>query len=138
MKIRKPRTLGDRILVRVKKDIIDEKYKFNEKTGTYDELSESGLVLSRLTQAEIENLQLGTQEAYVVQIGPNAYKNIGDGHKWVEEGQLIMINRWSGVPLPNIGDGEIYRLINDEDAMVEYVGEATELPDYIKSEINYE
>lgn len=132
--MRKPRTLGDRVLVRVKKDIIDEKYKYNSLSGYYEEVSESGLVIDKLSQDQLENLRLATVEAYVVQLGPDAYKMLGSGEKWIEVGQLITINRWSGVALPDIGDEEIYRLINGEDAMVEWVDEDVEVPDYIKQE----
>lgn len=119
--MRKPRTLGDRVLVRVKKEIVDNQYRFNR--GFWEKVSDSGILLERLTQEQYENLQLGTCEAYVVQLGPQAYKGIGDGEPWVKVGQLITINKWSGVAIGETGDGEIYRLINDEDAMVEWEGE---------------
>lgn len=124
--MRKPRILGDRILVRIKKDDIDNKYRFNSKTGKYEELSESGFVIASHTKEHIENLRLGTQEAYVVQVGRNAYKCIGDGHDWVKPGELITMNRWSGEALPDIGDGEIYRIVQDSDLFVAWEGEELE------------
>jgi len=121
--MRKPRILGDRILVKVKKDIVDEKFAFNPLTRTYDEKSDSGVVIKCYNRQEIDNLRLGTQEAYVMQVGRNAYKSIGDGHAWVKVGDLVTMNRWSGEVLPDIGDGEIYRIVQDEDLFVAWEGE---------------
>lgn len=123
MKLRKPRILGDRILVKVKKDLIDKDYQFNSKTGKYDEVSETGFVIQSLTKDQIENLKLGTQEARVVQIGKDAYKSLGSGDNWVEIGDLVTICRWSGEALPDIGDGEIYRVISDHDVYVHWEDE---------------
>lgn len=123
MKLRKPRILGDRILLRIKKDAVDQNYKFNPRTGKYEELSAGGFVIKTLSKDEMENLHSGTQEAYVIQVGRNAYKAVGDGHAWVKEGDLVTICRWSGELLPDIGDGELYRIVQDSDLYVAWEGE---------------
>lgn len=133
-KKRRPRTLGDRVLVRIKDDIVDNQYQFND--GAWEKRTASGLVAERITQEQYDNLKMGTCEGYVVQIGPDAYKGLGSGNPWVTLGQLVTINKWSGRDIV-VGDGATYRLISDQDAMVEWQGESLpvdEIPDHLKIE----
>lgn len=123
MTIRKPRIVGDRVLVRIKKDTVDRNYRLNSNTGKYEEVSESGFVISTLSKDDVENLRLGTQEAHVVQIGEDAFIGLGSGHNRANLGDLVSVVRWSGEILPDIGDGEIYRIISDEDILVVWEGE---------------
>lgn len=129
-KIRKPRTLGDRVLVRIKKDLVDSQYKFRD--GMWEKYTPSGFVEERITEDQYESLKMGTCEGHVVQIGPDAYKGLGSGNPWVKLGQLITINKWSGRDVV-VNDGETYRLISDQDAMVEWRDEEiVDIPDHLK------
>ncbi len=121
--MRKPHIVGDRILVRIKKSDIDDRYIFNGRTGKYEEVTSSGFIAKTLDKAEVENLRLGTQEAYVSQIGTDAFIGLGSGYRRAEVGDLVSIVRWSGEILPDIGDDHIYRIISDEDILVVWEGE---------------
>lgn len=121
--MRKPRIVGDRLLVKVKKDDIDNKYQYNKDSRMYEEIGKAGFVVARFTEKEVENMRLGTQEAHVTQIGPCAFLGLGDGNPRAALGDLVTIVRWSGEVLPDLGDGEIYKIISDEDVLLVWEGE---------------
>lgn len=121
--MRKPRIVGDRVLVRIKTDVVDKKIRFNEAVGKFEEISDAGFVIKQYSKQEAENLQLSTQEAYVVQVGDDAFIGLGRGKDRAKVGDLVSMVRWSGEVLPDIGDNHTYRIISDEDILVVWEGE---------------
>lgn len=103
---------GHRVLVKLKK--IDEQKEVK---------SEGGLILEIKENKKIKAEKRATQEARIISLGPNAFKAFDDGQPWCKEGDLAMICRYSGDDLEDIEDGEIYRIINDEDVQAIFVGE---------------
>ncbi len=59
--------------------------------------------------------QLAQQEAVVVELGPDAYKDFHSN--WCKPGDHILIARYSGESRDDIEDGYSYRVINDEDVL---------------------
>ena len=94
---------GHRVLVRLKK---------TDKKET--EVSKGGIILE--LNVNVESHQRAMQEAYVVELGRNAFKDFGDGHLWATEGQLVLISRYCGED--RVGeDGVVFRIINDVDIL---------------------
>ena len=75
-----------------------------------------------------EREALGTVVAYVLKIGPLAYKDsakFGDMGSWCEEGQWVCIGRYAGSRF-KLDDGEV-RIINDDEVIATIID-----PDDIK------
>ena len=89
---------GHRVLVKLKK---------------LEEKSSGGIIITREDEKARE--QRAMQEAYVVRLGKNAFRDFGDGHLWCEEGQQVLIKRYSGEDREDPKTGDIYRVLNDED-----------------------
>lgn len=54
----------------------------------------------------------------VVDIGPQAYKDFGDGTPWCAKGDKVLITQYSG---REIKDGDTrYVIVNDNDILVKY------------------
>ena len=101
LKERLPQPTGWRILVMP--------YKGREKT-------EGGI---HLPDAVRDREALATVVAYVLKVGPLAYKDqdkFGDGEPWCKEGDWICIGRYSGSRF-RIDGGEV-RIINDDEVIV--------------------
>lgn len=96
-KIKKP--CGNRVVIRVK--------EFEEKTkGGIIAVSNVGIKGAH---------QRANQIATVVQIGKDAWIDLGDGAPWAEVGDLVLVARHSGEYLPE-GEGDpLLRTINDND-----------------------
>ena len=104
LKERLPQPTGWRILVMP--------YKGREKTdgGIY------------LPDAVRDREALATVVAYVLKVGPLAYKDqdkFGDGEPWCKEGDWICIGRYSGSRF-RIEGGEV-RIINDDEVIATIV-----------------
>lgn len=76
-----------------------------------------GFVTEFKDQKILEREQYATQEAYVVKLGINAFKAFDSGDSWCKEGDLVLIAKYSGEDRKDIEEGEIYRIINDEDVI---------------------
>lgn len=103
---------GFRVLVKLKK--IDESTEIK---------SDSGLVLEIKSKESIEREKRSTQEAYVMSLGPTAFKAFDDGRAWCKEGDCVLICKYSGDDLTDVEDGEIYRIISDRDIEAVFEGE---------------
>ena len=103
---RKPRAPGYKVLVRLKK--VEEKKEVTSK---------GGIILETKTDKDLEREQEGVTEAHVVDIGPSAFKlqSTGDTSHWCEIGDCVLIGRYAGTILPDLGDGYTYRSIADLD-----------------------
>lgn len=77
--------------------------------------TDSGLITAVRTKSRIEREQRATQEAYVIECGPSAFKAFDDGEPWCKVGDCVLISKYSGDDLDDIEDDEIYRVINDRD-----------------------
>lgn len=119
--MRKCRVTGDRVLVRAVKETASKNIKLNEKTGAYEEFTDSGMFIKSYTKDEIESMQLSNQEVEVVQLGNMAYKMLGDGEPWCKVGDKIQICRYSGEIIPMRDDDYTYRLISDSDCYLEWL-----------------
>lgn len=104
MMMRKVKPVGFRVLVKLKK-ISQE---IEQKTA-------SGIITAVKTIDNIKREQRATQEAYVVELGPTAFKAFDDGNDWCAKGDCVLISKYSGDDLDDVEDGEIYRIINDRD-----------------------
>lgn len=95
---------GYRVLVRLKPVNKD-----------FEEKSEGGIITKIKSKQRVELEQKATQEAYVMEIGPTAFKAYDDGQPWVKKGDLVQICKYSGDDLTDIEEDEVYRIINDQD-----------------------
>ncbi len=76
-----------------------------------EQKSAGGIILSNEMQIKEED----SEKATVVQIGPTAFKELGDGEAWVKVGDIVTIQRYSGKQITRGSD--VYRVINDEDLL---------------------
>lgn len=111
-KMRNLKAVGHRVLVRLKQ--IDE---------SLEEMSDGGIITKVKTKSRVDLEKQATQEAYVIQIGQNAWKAYDDGDPWAKVGDCVLISKYSGDDRHDIEDGEIYRLINDGDIHGVFEGE---------------
>lgn len=119
--MRKPKIVGDRVLVRVKREAASSKYI--KKDGVYYETTDSGLIKRVLSNDEVAREERASEEAYVIQVGVDAFVGLGSGEPRAKAGDLVSIVRYSGEFLPDIGDNELYRVISDSDILVVWEGE---------------
>ncbi len=101
---RKIKPCGYRVLVKLKK--IDEAEEVK---------SAGGIITEVRSKSKIDLEQQATQEAYVIGLGPTAFKAYDDGEPWVKEGDCVVICKYSGDDRKDIEEGEVYRIINDND-----------------------
>ena len=104
---RKVRAIGFRVLVKLKK--IEET------------LTPGGVIVR--SEVQIGKEKRATQEAYVVEVGPQAFKDFGDGEPWCKEGDCVLIAKYSGDDMMDVEDDEVYRVINDRDIAAVFEGE---------------
>ncbi len=112
---RKIRPCGHRLLVKLRE--LDEEQKATEKKTS------SGIIYEFKEKETINREQLAVMEARVVELGFSAYKDMHEGKAWCKEGDLVIINRYSGINRDDIEEGEVYRIINDEDVIAVIDGE---------------
>ena len=76
-----------------------------------EQVSRGGIILDTEYKINEED----SEKATVVQIGPTAFKEIGDGQPWVKVGDVVTIQRYSGKQITR--GTEVYRVVNDEDLL---------------------
>lgn len=103
---RKVKAPGYRVLVKLKP--IDKEKEVKSK---------GGLILEWKSEQDLELEQQGMQEAYVVDIGPSAFKmqSTGDSTPWCQVGDCVLIHKHSGTLLDKMGDESVYRMVLDMD-----------------------
>lgn len=104
---------GYRVLVRLK--------PVEKKKET---VSKGGLILEIKSDKQLEREQAAMTEAYVIDIGPSAFKAFDDGAPWCKIGDCVLISRYSGTFIDGIEDGHVYRMINDQDIQAVYPEDA--------------
>ncbi len=67
--------------------------------------------------------QFATQDAYIVAMGDSACVGAGTGKLQYKVGDCVKINKYSGEDDRTIEDGELYRIINDDDVLNVWEGE---------------
>ncbi len=98
--MRKVHPPGHRVLVKVARNVAEN-------------ISKGGIVMAKtLTDDE---RQRSTQEATVLELGPQAYKDYGDGEPWCAVGDDVLIPLYSGQDTTHPITGDIHRMINDGD-----------------------
>jgi co-chaperonin GroES (HSP10) len=112
MRTRNPRAVGYKVLLKLKKLELEAEVK-----------TDWGFQLEVKNKDRLENEKRGSQEAYVVQIAPNAFKAYDDGTPWCKVGDLVLTPKYSGHDMHDIEEGEIYRLVNDDDILLVFDGE---------------
>jgi co-chaperonin GroES (HSP10) len=87
-----------------------------KKLETVKEVTSAGGIITEIkTDSQLEREQEAMSRAYVLSIGPAAWKDIDDGTPWCKPGDCVLINKYSGT-LMKIGENnEIYRVLNDKD-----------------------
>jgi len=80
-----------------------------------EEVSKGGIFLEIKTDYQLQLEQEAMAEAYVVDIGPSAFKAFDDGLPWCRIGDCVLISRYSGTLVDDIEEGCVYRMINDQD-----------------------
>lgn len=75
-----------------------------------EEKSKGGIILSPGTD-EKEALEL----AEVVELGPLAYKDVGDNTPWCKPGDVILFQRYAGKKIED--GGIVYRILKDIDVI---------------------
>lgn len=94
--------VGHRILVKLKE-------------ADKEEVSKGGILLS--TGVDQERRQKATQDALVVELGPNAYKAFDDGEPWCSAGDWVKISKYCGEDYTDEVTKEVFRILNDEDVL---------------------
>jgi len=102
--MRKVKAPGYRVLVRLK--------PMEKKTEV---ISKGGLILEIKTDKQLDREQEAMTEAYVVDIGPSAFKAFDDGAPWCKVGDCVLISKYSGTSIDCQDEGNHYRMINDQD-----------------------
>lgn len=86
------------------------------------EITSFGLEIIKDERAKMAE-KYATQEATVVAMGMNAFKAFDNGAPWCKVGDKVLICKYSGENREDLEDGELYRLINDEDIHGIFEGE---------------
>lgn len=94
---------GYRILVKIKP---------LEKKDTFEG---SMIVKPDTSKSRHQREQEAITKAYVVDVGPSAFKAIDDGEPWCKVGDCVQISRYSGTLIDDIEEDVVYRMINDQD-----------------------
>ncbi len=102
---RHPEPLWNRVLVKLKQT---------------EKKSAGGIIIE--TDVQASKSRYATQEAYIVELGAQAFKETGT-HPPVEPGDLVKIVKYSGENDTTVEDGEIYQIVNDVDVISKLRGE---------------
>ena len=116
--MRKVKAPGYRVLVRLKPA---EKAK--------EVVSSGGVILEIKDNKDLELEQQGMREAYVIDIGPSAFKmkSTGDTDPWCKVGDCVLIHKHSGTLLDKMDDEHTYRMVLDMDIEAVFPDEQIDL-----------
>jgi co-chaperonin GroES (HSP10) len=102
--MKKMHPAGHRVLVKLK-----------PTTKKEEEVTESGIIIER--KINVAAHQRAEQEAIIIEVGPNAWKDFSGGEPWAKVGDTILISKYSGEDKDDLEEGSIFRIINDEDVL---------------------
>ena len=100
---------GHRVLVR----LMPIKAETEEKT-------ESGIVFAIKDKKTANAEKHAVQKAQIVSLGENAFKIFGDGNRWAEIGDVVLISKYTGEDEYDSAEEVVYRVINDEDVLMRW------------------
>jgi len=106
---------GYRILVKVKP--LEKKAEVQSK---------GGILLEIKTDAQLKREQEAVTEAYVVDVGPSAFKAFDEGKPWCKIGDCVLISKYSGTLVDGVEEGSVYRMINDQDIIAVFPTEGNQ------------
>lgn len=91
-------------------------YRVLVAMDSIEEVSKGGIVLARDSR---ERDQSTVETGTVVALGPQAFKELGDGTPWCEPGDKVRIRRYSGANDADLykETGIMYRIVNDDDIL---------------------
>lgn len=85
-----------------------------------EEITQGGIIIpNEIKEAE----RYATQEAWIVDIGPTAWKMLGDGEPWAKIGDRVLVVKYSGQNREDLEDGKVHRIISDEDILAVFENE---------------
>jgi co-chaperonin GroES (HSP10) len=72
-----------------------------------------------------EKTQKATEEAYIVDVGPDAFKfkDIECSGPWCKPNDCVAFVRWAGKEIEGVEKDETYRMIRDTDIVAVFPGE---------------
>ncbi len=108
--LRCPKPVGYRILIKL-------------KNPSKEEMSKGGVIISAKYGDEYARNKYASEEAYVIDVSELAFYGKGDGRPWCKVGDLIRFSRYAGQDMLDIEEGQIYRIINDDDVHCVMTGE---------------
>ena len=96
--------------------------KFNQKSLGHrvlikpqiEKQTASGIVL----HFDDRKAAIDSDKGVVVAVGPQAYKDFGDGTPWVDVGDFVYYARYGAKVIKDETDGELYMICNDEDILL--------------------
>ncbi len=80
-----------------------------------EKTSSGGIILE--SSATHTRRQYATEEATVVSVGRNAFKDFGDGQEQCNVGDTVIIAQYAGVDKVDKETKEVYKILNDEDIL---------------------
>lgn len=80
------------------------------KPDEIEEVSKGGIVLATTNKDRQQDAQVSGK---LVAVGPNAWKAFDDGTPWATAGDRVMHASYAGIAIKI--NGEMYRIMNDED-----------------------
>lgn len=114
--IQEEEPLGHTLLIKMKTDAIDEKYKRGDG-GMLEERTASGIIVTQVKDDDLEREKAAVSFGYVVAIGPTSWKKVDDGTAWCEVGDLVTFRKYSGIDRHDIIEGSVCRYIMDIDVI---------------------
>ena len=61
---------------------------------------------------------MDSDKGHIVAMGPQAYKDYGDGSKWVEVGDYVYYAKYGAKVIKDDETGDLYIICNDEDVLL--------------------
>ena len=96
----KKETLGHRVLI---------------KPQLAEKQTASGIIVSFDNDRKAA---IDSDKGTIVAVGPQAYKDFGDGTPWVKEGDFVYYAKYGAKVIKDSEDGEIYVICNDDDILL--------------------
>lgn len=95
-----PKPLGHLVLLSIDKE---------------EQVSTGGIILhTSVNELDRKRHEDARQIGTVVELGPHAYKELGDGTAWVKPGDRVYFKRYSGLEY-RTKEGMLYRVVPDDD-----------------------
>lgn len=93
------------------------------KPDPIEEYSEGGIAIVSDKNRELAAQTFGT----VVEIGPQAWMDYGDGTPWVKEGDRVIYAKYAGMTVREPDSDTEYVVLNDTDIIAKATGKVRDL-----------